>query len=214
MSAICDFLRRRLANGEWRVGQVLARADFTLRHADDAARSDLEAFTRPEDARELAKYDDAGNYRPLKTAPNLRHGWLLELSSFDDLRLALDFLYPAALGTWVAHEREELAAVPLRETLERQTGMYRVARNITDVQAAEVIRKTCEEGCIRHRLWKTSSIESRESPQRASGEAGPLKIENSRILCAETCSLLVAACRSAVKEHPSSPREGAAPAEP
>ena len=48
----------------------------------------------PEDAIEIAKHDDAGNYRPLKTAPNLRHGWRLELETLEDLRRALDYFYP------------------------------------------------------------------------------------------------------------------------
>jgi hypothetical protein len=37
-------------------------------------------------------------YWPLKTAPNLRYGWQLQLRSLDETTLALIF-YPAALGT-------------------------------------------------------------------------------------------------------------------
>ena len=29
----------------------------------------------------IARFDDSGAYRPLKTAPNLRHGWRLELAT-------------------------------------------------------------------------------------------------------------------------------------
>lgn len=196
MSEIRAYLQRQFVAGQWRLGQLLVRPDFSLSHVADANASGLKIFTRPEDARELAKYDDAGNYRPLKTAPNLRHGWLLSLSGMDELRLALDFLYPAALGNWLAHERGELRAVPFRETLERQTGMYRVTQLITDDQAAEVIRKTCDEGCLRRRLWNLGS-----------------GIQNSEVLCAEACNLLVAACRAAVKRDMSSPAEtGKAPA--
>ncbi len=92
MSAIRDFLLQQLDAGEWRIGQLLVRPDISLRHVEDASRNILEVFTHPADAREFAKYDDAGNYRPLKTAPNLRHGWLLALGSVDELRQALDLI--------------------------------------------------------------------------------------------------------------------------
>ncbi|MGH8047149.1 MAG: DR2241 family protein [Chthoniobacterales bacterium] len=184
MSAIRDFLQQRLDAGEWSIGQVLVRPGITLRHVADANHSGLENFTHPEDARELAKYDDAGNYRPLKTAPNLRRGWQIELSTMDELQLALDFLYPAAIGTWIAHDHGTPTIVPLRETLNRQSGMYRVTQLITDEQANGVIRKICAEGCIRRRLW---------------GER--VTIESSDILCVEACNLLVAAMRPVAKEN-------------
>ena len=203
MSAIRDFLQQRLADGEWCLGQVLIRADLTMCHIADADAANLEIFTRPEDARELAKYAAAGNYRPLKTAPNLKQGWLLKLSSHDEVRLALDFIYPAALGMRVAFERSELSAIPLRDTLNRQTGMYRVTQLITDEQAAEVIRKTCDEGCLRRRLWSVNS--AIQNPKS--------KIQNFEVLCAEACNLQVAACRPVAKRNLPSPAEtGEAPA--
>lgn len=188
MSAIRAFLQQRLAAGEWPVGQVIVRPDFTLRHVADGARLELEVFTRPEHARELAKYAADGAYRPLKTAPNLRRGWLLELASLDEVRLALDYLYPGAIGTRVAFERGDLSAVPLRDTLVRQTGMYRVTQHITDAQAGAVIRNLCVEGCLRLRLWDLAEV-------RASQPKGDA------ILCAEACNLLVAACRPVAKEN-------------
>jgi sirohydrochlorin cobaltochelatase len=190
MSAIRDFLQQRLDTGEWSIGQ-LSVAGTTVRHSDDQNVTDLEIFKRPEDARELAKFDDDGNYRPLKTAPNLRHGWRLELASVDELRLALDLFYPAAIGTWLAYANGKLSAVPFRDTLGRQSGMYRVTQLITNEQATGVIEKICAEGCIRHRLWgMESQVENRKS-----------KIENYDILCAEACNLLVAACRPVAKQN-------------
>ena len=68
-------------------GQILVRKfgkSFALCHRDDAAGDDLEIFRDAEDAIEIAKYDDTGNYRALKTAPDLRHGWRLELGTIVD----------------------------------------------------------------------------------------------------------------------------------
>ena len=59
-------------------GQILitkrAGAGFVLSHRDDESLDQLQTYRDAEDAIEIAKYDDAGNYRPLKTAPNLRRG--------------------------------------------------------------------------------------------------------------------------------------------
>jgi sirohydrochlorin cobaltochelatase len=189
MSEIRNFLARQLARGPWTLGQLRMAPGIVLRHVEDSAPAGR-IYERPEDARELAKYDDAGNYRPLKTAPNLRRGWELRLRNVEELHLALDLFYPAALGTWLAFARNELAATPLRATLGRQTGMYRVTQLIRDDQARALIAKMCDEGCLRRRLWDVNSVQSPKS-----------EIENSAILCAEACNLLVAACRPLAREN-------------
>jgi sirohydrochlorin cobaltochelatase len=219
VSEIRNFLAAQLARGPWALGQLWIEPGIVLRHADDAAPG-AEIFGRAEDARELAKYDDAGNYRPLKTAPNLRHGWELRLGSVADLHLALDLFYPAALGTWLAFRRNELAATPLRATLGRQTGMYRVTQLIRDDQAEALIQKTCVEGCLRCRLWTIAGTRPIQNPKpseanRSAAEIAEGKqpstssdkdsrqseIQNPLVLCAEACNLLVAACRSPAKEN-------------
>ncbi len=199
MSPVRDFLRRQCDAGDWLIGQIHVSPNFELRHVDDATAATPEVFTRPEDAREIAKYDAAGNYRPLKTAPNLRRGWRLGLADIDALRLALDLFYPAALGTWLAAHRGELRPVALRETLARQTGMYRVTQLLRDDQATELIGKTCERGCLRPRLWRIDSVDFPADTARESATTIP-------VLCVEACNLLVAACRPLARENlPKSP---------
>ena len=191
MSALREFLEQKLAAGPWTLGQVIISPGITVRHADDPAPTEI--FVRPEAAREIARYDDAGTYRPLKTAPNLRRGWELRLATVEELHLALDFLYPAALGAWLAFTRHELRPIPLRETLGRQTGMYRVTQLIRDDQAETLIAKTCDAGCLRHRLWSINAPASPQSPVTSHQSPTPL--------CAEACNLLVAACRPLAKEN-------------
>src|ERR1700751_3322234 len=80
-----------------------AKRGFLLFHRTDEGLSGLQVFRNPEDAVEIARYDDAGNYRPLKTAPNLRHGWQLEIPTVEEIRRALDYFYPgrlAVLACW------------------------------------------------------------------------------------------------------------------
>ena len=170
-----------------------------LCHVDDSELSDLADFTDPHDAIEIARYDDAGNYRPLKTAPNLRHGWQLSLKSLEQVRLALDFLYPAAMGTALAFTRKTLKEIDLRQTLARQTGMYAITQKITDQQADATILRTCnhQHGCIRRILWSVSS----GHPTPFSHRPSEIPWSNTElpILCAEACNLLVAAARKTVK---------------
>lgn len=189
MGAIREFLEHQSSRGSWIFGE-LSIEGLTVRHVQDIPAPTLKVYTRPEDGRELAKFDDSGRYRPLKTAPNLRRGWLLNLASLDDLRLALDFIYPAALGTWLAFSRGDLDAIPLRQTLDRQTGMYRVARLITDEQAEAAIDEICRQGCLRRRLW---SIHGRH--------AGRPDDNLPCVLCAEGCGILIAACRTEAKRN-------------
>src|SRR4029450_1927302 len=82
-------------------GQILVRkregAGFVLLHRDDESLDQLQTYRDAADAVGIAKYDDAGDYRPLKTAPNLRHGWRLELATVEELRRTLDYFYPGQL---------------------------------------------------------------------------------------------------------------------
>src|SRR4029077_13627411 len=146
-----------------------ANGGFILCHRADEGLSGLQIFRNPEDAVEIARYDDAGNYRPLKTAPNLRHGWQLEIIDAADLRFALDYFYPGRWAMFAAWKENRLATTPLRETLERQSGMYRVAAKISDEQINELVASVCRSdgGCLRTILWKrdrNGAIPSTELP--------------------------------------------------
>ena len=116
-------------------------------------RSNSETFNQPTAARELAKFDSGGRFRPLKTAPTLRRGWRIELPNVSGVRETLDYFYPAAIGNRVRFRDGAATPVPLRITLERQTGIYRVTALMTDAEVGEVIQHTCHEGCLRKIEW-------------------------------------------------------------
>jgi len=196
-------------------GQISVRKSgksFVLCHRDDDARDDLETFRNAEDAIEIARYDDAGNYRPLKTAPNLRHGWRAELRTPEELKCALDHFYPGRLAVFIAWQRGELHSTPLRETLDRQSGMYRIAAKISDAQIDDLVADFCRSngGCLRTILWKRGphgAIASTKLPtqkfdpawDQALGRPGSTTQATIPLLCQEACNLLVAACRKVVK---------------
>src|SRR5262245_4784551 len=140
-------------------GQLLVRrmnGGFVVSHRDDASLDQLQTYRDAEDAVEIAKYDDEENYRPLKTAPNLRHGWRLELAGVEKLRRALDYFYPGRLPLFEAWKSGYLQITPLRDTLDRQSGMYRIAAKISDPQINDLVADFCrsDEGCLRTILWK------------------------------------------------------------
>ena len=188
-----------------RIGEIaVCRADgrFILTHREDAAGDDLERFASPEDARQIAKFDAAGRYRPLKTAPNLRRGWRLELTGNEQLAAAIDFFYPGATRAWRAYRLGGIDPVPLRSTLERQSGMYAIAQTLDDHAACRTAASCCRSGtgCLKTILW----------PRLAGLAAGieglpPEKFDPSSVpartlplLCREACHTLVAACRRAL----------------
>jgi len=211
------------------LGQILVAkregTGFVLSHRDDASLNQLQTHRDAENAIEIAKYDDAGNYRPLKTAPNLRHGWRLELATVEELRRALDYFYPSRLTVYAAWKRGYLKTTALRETLDRQSGMYRVSAKISDPQIHDLVADFCRSDgrCLRTILWKRDRdgvIASTKLPkekfdpvydQAAACSRHPA--DDSRashseaatvpLFCQEACNLLVAECRKVVKAESS-----------
>ena len=196
------------------IGQILIRGTdnggFILSHRDDQSSKKGQIFRKSEDAIEIARYDDAGNYRPLKTAPNLRVGWRLEVAGLGELRRALDFLYPGRLGMLAAGQANRLTTTALRDTLNRQSGMYRVAAKITDEQIDDVVGSFCKSdgGCLRTILWKRDTHGAIPSTKLPRAKFEPSHDQTGRgenaipLLCQEACNLLVAQCRKIVKGEP------------
>ncbi len=205
-------------------GQIfIKRSDgdgFVVLHREDESVDQLETFRDAEDAIEIAKYDDAGVYRPLKTAPNLRHGWLLQLATVEQLNQALDYFYPGRFAAFAAWKSGRLKTTPLRDTLDRQSGMYRVAAKISNAQINDVVAGFCRSdgGCARTILWKrdrNGAIASTKLPKQkfdpAFDQATALNQPGSPppataaatatvpLLCQEACNLLVGECRKVVK---------------
>jgi sirohydrochlorin cobaltochelatase len=194
------------AAGRRCIGQIAIEKSgngFKLLHHDDANRTDL---TDERDAASIAKFDDAANYRPLKTAPNLRHGWRLELANVRELRFALELFYPGRLMSFYAFQKNKLVATPLRQTLERQSGMYRVAAAISDEQLDKVVANFCrsEGGCLRTILWKRDASGAIASKKIPPEKFDPRHDQTGKrqtcipLLCQEACNLLVAECRKKV----------------
>jgi sirohydrochlorin cobaltochelatase len=194
-----------------RFGQLLIQrtnaGGFVVCHRDDENSQRLEIFRKAEDAIEIARYDEGGNYRPLKTAPNLRRGWKLEVVDLGGLRRALDYFYPGRLAMLAAWKENQLTTTSLRETLDRQSGMYRVAAKISDEQIDDAVGNFCKSdgGCLRTILWKRDKKGAVPSNKLPPEKFDPAYDQTGRgedeipLLCREACALLVNECRKAVK---------------
>ncbi|HKR53427.1 MAG TPA: DR2241 family protein [Chthoniobacterales bacterium] len=209
MKEFGQLLESLLAEKASRIGQLEISASaggFVLRHRDDVGGDDVKA-REIEDVSEIAKFDDSGNYRPLKTAPNLRHGWKIVANNSAELEQAIDAIYPGRLAVLHALESGELVTTSLRETLSRQSGMYRVAAKISDQQLDDLVGDFCRSdgGCLRTILWKKDDEETVPSTKLPREKFDPAHDQTGRgekcipLLCQEACNLLVAACREKVK---------------
>jgi sirohydrochlorin cobaltochelatase len=208
-------LQKRLRAGAIRLGELIVRqaepASYVIRHwQDDRPEQKLTIKTGSTAALEIVRYDAERNYRPLKGAPNLRTGWELRLDSVAEVRQTIDYFYPGAFASWLAYNRGEVTPVDLRQTLARQTGMYRVTQKLTDSQAEELAGRFCQSrsGCLRTILWTVdgkapnrylpSSKFDPEADQLAEQPEANVWIP---FLCVEACNLFVAEARKIVKVH-------------
>jgi len=215
-------LQALVAENVSRIGQleiVPSNGGFVLCHRDDVGRNDLRNG-EIDDAFEIAKFDEAGNYRPLKTAPNLRRGWKIFARDLLQVEQVIDAIYPGRIALLRAFKSGQLTSTSLRETLNRQSGMYRIAAKISDEQIDGLVGNFCRSngGCLRTILWKRDA-----SGKTASSKLPPEKFdpavnqyfstampataatESLPLLCQEACNLLVAACRDAVKGESAAP---------
>ena len=162
---------------------------FELRHVDDTARSaDELREVHLDQLRALAQFTAAGQFRPLKSAPNLRPGWRLSLRSDADLETALNHLYPGAVADWYAAQSTDPPVTHYREFAERQSGMYRLTQKLTDAQAAAMTRACCHKSfCLKRRLWTVPGLEP------------DLPAEKSLIPCLEPCALLLEFARKSMR---------------
>ncbi len=154
---------------------------FSLRHVLDskAAPDSLTPKTASE-LRKLAMFTSAGAFRPLRSAPDLPHGWITSVATPLELERALNDIYPGALADWHAVRTGFARFTSFRSFAQRQTGLYGNLREITDPKA-EVIAAACcaDQACTRQRLW---TVDGRPANQ---------EFNHSRIPCLEPCAVFM-----------------------
>jgi sirohydrochlorin cobaltochelatase len=182
-----------------RFGEVLlsrrTTRDFQALHLRDrdVPIDQLNHLQSIPEVREMARYSPEGEYRPLKTAPSLKNGWVILESDAHSFYQMLDAIYPAAFAGTVKYFQGEIHPVSLRRTLGRQTGMYQFAKHVSDVDASLIMRETCAKGCLRQISWSISD----------NGPMNRVNPPNEReipILCTEACTFVVSEARRLSRE--------------
>lgn len=170
---------------------------YTARNATDSAGDDLDEHDDPLAARQIAKYDDDGQYRPLKTAPTLQTGWQFTDQTGSELLRTIDFIYPATVQNWYLERQDALDVSHWRETAERQTGIYDIIDTL-DPEAVEWLSQACcvDSQCLKRRQWDEDEGTPLDVP-RGEGE----------FPCREPCSLVIAAARKWTLLEREQPRE-------
>ena len=170
-------------------GQVLVRAapsgGYYLCHRDDAGTVDPDLHEDPRAAREVSKLTDAGEYRPLKSSPNLRHGWALRVEGVRGLAVAMNYLYPAGIVHWHLYREGRLEITDYRENAARQSGIYKRIQRLSDEGVQNASKACCEDAvCLKKTLWNVDAETTLEM-DRGEGE----------IPCPEPCSIFVSFAR-------------------
>jgi len=170
-------------------GQVLIRRDaeggYSLRHRDDAGTVELDVHQELREAREISKLTERGEYRPLKSSPNLRRGWELRVKDASGLAVTMSYLYPAAQVHWYLYREGRLEVTSYRENAARQSGIYKRIQRLSDEGVQNAARACCEDAvCLKKTLWDVDE-ETPLAMDRGDGE----------IPCPEPCSVFVSFAR-------------------
>ncbi|MGB6222468.1 DR2241 family protein [Haloferula sp.] len=205
---IAEQLEKAVNEGIRQIGQVAILTDvlgspFGLCHLDDQdSIESLEIHRGPATAREISTWAADGHYRFTKGELSLKDGWLLLLSDIHELRQALDLLYPASVGLWLAEQAGELDVEHLRDKLNRQTGMYKFAKNISDAGAQKLVQKVCGPSncCVKDIRWQIDAETPLEESEasRYNGIVGDTE-KAIPLFCREACNHFVAEARKASK---------------
>jgi hypothetical protein len=184
--------------------------EYEIRHRRDVHRSLPSLSTVTDDpfaAREIAQATNDGEYRPLKTAPNLRQGWAIVKLNAGGLWTALDYLYPGCAAHWHAARTGTLRVTHWRETAGRQSGIYGSVKLLPDGAVRNAVRACCgSEVCLRSVAWQIDA----ETPLGMPAEP---ETDAERVPCPEACSLFISFARKVLvlERSPRQPMPGLPP---
>jgi hypothetical protein len=166
---------------------------YEVRHVDDndAEASALTPHTDPFDARDIGTLDTDGRYRPLRTAPSLKSGWIFPELTADEVYEAVEAFYPATVVNWHREQRGELDIDHWQDEQDRQSGIYNLITVLPDEAVEWAAAACCDDSqCLKRREWELSDDES----LGAEGGDGVFP-------CREPCSMVVAAGREWAKRE-------------
>jgi hypothetical protein len=166
-------------------------AGFELRHLDDSATQAVALRTVSSgELRQLALSTAAGEFRPLKSAPNLVRGWRFTTPSPRGLADALHHLYPATLPDWWAATAGGARPADFTEVAARQLGRSKILREFEGPSLANAVAIACgPAACGKHRRWNGPGLAPEPSGTK------------SLVPCLEPCPLFIGFARTCAESE-------------
>lgn len=170
---------------------------YDVRHGEDTGVpvEELDAYDEPKEAREIAKFDDDGEYRPMNGETTLPTGWVFPSLDADGLTEVVRYVYPASVENRYLELHDELDVTHWEETGGRQTGIYAKAEDLEGDALRRAADAFCASRCVKRREWEESDEEEIDSP--AEGD----------FPCREACSLFVSGAREFVGQEEENEKE-------
>ena len=164
---------------------------YDVRHEDDIRKhtDELNAYDDLKDALHIAKFDDEGEYRPMRGETTLPTGWVFPSLDAEGLVEVVRRIYPASVENAYLERSGELDVTNWEETAGRQTGMYADVDELTGDSLRRATDALCASRCVKRREWEESGDRTVDSESEGD------------FPCREACSLFVSGAREFVKQE-------------
>lgn len=127
---------------------------FMAQHvADRNSTNKLTRLTTVEEVLKWSETTNSGENRPLKTAPDLKSGWVISETSIEMFVKKIDALYPNVLQDTVDYYTATNTPLDFRSLIASMENCTGFANQVTDAQINKVMRDQCFRGCLRRIAW-------------------------------------------------------------
>lgn len=190
-----EFLIQRLKS-PLDVGQVTIHAhsdgQFEIRAHSGSPEGEVEELENlnMEKLREWVNFTSDHQFRPLKSAPNMRMGWTIRLDDAHQLADALEIIYPGFVSDYYHFsEKGASACQNYPDFTSRQTGMYRSTSALESDEISDMVKGACDgRFCLKSRQWQWEG-------ESFADELGTPSL----IPCLEPCAVLMELARIQAK---------------
>ena len=161
------------------MGQVCWKKNrefWEVRHLQDqgVAVGQLRGVATLDELEEVVRWDERGNYRPLRSEGNLVSGWQYDAKSVTEFREVMEVIYPGLWGNAEAWKNGKLKFQTWDDALAKQTERVRNKVSQTGDMPRKVIEENCKKRCLKAVLWSGDRPmdEAKAVPMLCTGPCG------------------------------------------
>ena len=158
------------------VGWVKRGERWEVRHERDQgeAEANLRQLRTLDELEEVVRWDEKGEYRPLRSENNLVSGWRYPAKSEGEYREVMEVIYPGLWGNAEAWGRSELRWPSWEEALGKQTERVRKKVVAKGNMPGGVVQENCYKRCLKVVLWagERPREEAKTVPMLCTGPCG------------------------------------------